>query len=109
MSHYAMSAEDALALLERLHAHGVDACVGGGWSVDALLGKQTRDHSDLDLWVPAVHLDPLFVAFGEAGVDRIFPWPGDRPWNFVLHDGGWRPAVWCRGSSRLSARVLLPG
>ncbi|WP_279328160.1 polyphosphate polymerase domain-containing protein, partial [Streptomyces sp. OS603R] len=21
----------------------------------------------------------------------------------------WRPAVWCRGSSRLSARVLLPG
>src|SRR5687767_3676578 len=21
------------------------------------------------------------------GVDRIFPWPGDRPWNFVLHDG----------------------
>ncbi|WP_329272368.1 nucleotidyltransferase domain-containing protein [Streptomyces pseudovenezuelae] len=87
MSHYAMSAEDALALLERLHAHGVDACVGGGWSVDALLGKQTRDHSDLDLWVPTTHLDPLFVAFGEVGVDRIFPWPGDRPWNFVLHDG----------------------
>jgi hypothetical protein len=29
----------------------------------------------------------LFVAFAEAGVDRIFPWPGDRPWNFVLHDG----------------------
>ncbi|MGW9493672.1 transglycosylase family protein, partial [Streptomyces prasinus] len=22
---------------------------------------------------------------------------------------GWRPAVWCRGSPRLSARVPLPG
>jgi lincosamide nucleotidyltransferase A/C/D/E len=21
-------------------------------------------------------------------VDRVCPWPGDRPWNFVLHDGG---------------------
>ncbi|MEU9194597.1 nucleotidyltransferase domain-containing protein [Streptomyces hundungensis] len=88
MSQYSMSAKDALALLERLHAHGVDACVGGGWSVDALLGKQTRDHSDLDVWAPAAHLDRLFVAFAQAGVDRIFPWPGDRPWNFVLHDGG---------------------
>lgn len=24
----------------------------------------------------------------QIGIDRIFPWPGDRPWNFVLHDGG---------------------
>ncbi|MCX4791924.1 aminoglycoside nucleotidyltransferase [Streptomyces sp. NBC_01221] len=87
MSHYWMSAKDVVALVERLDAHGVDACVGGGWGVDALLGKQTREHSDLDVWAPAAHLEPLFVAFAEVGVDRIFPWPGDRPWNFVLHDG----------------------
>jgi lincosamide nucleotidyltransferase A/C/D/E len=55
--------------------------------VDALLQEQTREHSDLDLWLPAAHLERLFVAFAGAGVDRIFPWPGDRPWNFVLHDG----------------------
>lgn len=82
-----MSAQDAVALLQRLDAHGVDVCVGGGWSVDALLREQTREHSDLDVWAPASHLERLFVAFAEAGVDRIFPWPGDRPWNFVLHDG----------------------
>ncbi|MCZ4507831.1 MULTISPECIES: nucleotidyltransferase domain-containing protein [Streptomyces] len=87
MSHYSMSAKDVVALVERLDAHGVDACVGGGWGVDALLGEQTREHSDLDVWAPAAHLESLFVAFAEAGVDRIFPWPGDRPWNFVLHDG----------------------
>ncbi|MEU8659556.1 nucleotidyltransferase domain-containing protein [Actinoplanes philippinensis] len=55
MGEHVMSAQDAVALLQRLDAHGADVCVGGGWSVD--------------------------------GVDRILPWPGDRPWNFVLHDG----------------------
>src|SRR5262245_20801899 len=84
---YQMPAGDALTLLRQLGDHDVDVRVGGGWGVDALLGAQTRDHSDLDLWVPAAHLEPLFVAFAAAGVDRIFPWPGDRPWNFVLHDG----------------------
>ncbi|MBV1853850.1 nucleotidyltransferase domain-containing protein [Catellatospora tritici] len=82
-----MTAQDALGLLARLAEHGVDACVGGGWGVDALLGEQTREHSDLDLWLPAADLERLFVAFAAGGVDRVHPWPGDRPWNFVLHDG----------------------
>lgn len=87
VSQYAMSAQDVVTIMERLDAHEVDGCVGGGWGVDALLGEQTRDHSDLDVWAPAAHLERLFVAFAEVGIDRIFPWPGDRPWNFVLHDG----------------------
>ncbi len=82
-----MSAGDAVALVERLGEHEVDVCVGGGWGVDALLREQTREHSDLDLWLPAAQLERLFVAFAGVGLDRIFPWPGDRPWNFVLHDG----------------------
>ena len=87
MSDYLMRAENAIALLDRLCDHGVDVCVGGGWGVDALLRRQTRPHSDLDLWLPAADLERLFTAFVASGVDRIFPWPGDRPWNFVLHDG----------------------
>jgi lincosamide nucleotidyltransferase A/C/D/E len=82
-----MTAESALALLDVLSARDVQACVAGGWAVDALLGRQTRDHSDLDLWLPAAHLEPLIVAFAGVGLDRLFPVPGDRPWNFVLHDG----------------------
>ena len=53
-----MTAGDATALLGGLAEHGVDACVGGGWAVDALLGTQTREHADLDLWVPALDLEP---------------------------------------------------
>jgi lincosamide nucleotidyltransferase A/C/D/E len=85
MSGHVMTAGNATALLGALAEHEVDACVGGGWAVDALLGAQTREHADLDRWVPAADLERLFVAFAQRGVDRIFPWPGDRPWNFVLH------------------------
>jgi lincosamide nucleotidyltransferase A/C/D/E len=83
-----MPASAAVAVLAALASERVDACVSGGWAVDALLGTQTRPHSDLDLWAPAPQLSALFTALAACGVDRMYPWPGDRPWNFVLHDGG---------------------
>lgn len=82
-----MPPETARRLIAALQAHEVAVCVGGGWAVDALVGKQTRQHADLDIWVNADDTERLFAAFAEQGVDRIYPWPGDRPWNFVLHDG----------------------
>ncbi len=82
-----MTAESAVNVLDRLADHGVEACVGGGWAVDALPGQQTREHSDLDLWVAAPDLEPLIVTFADCGLDRTGPWPGDRPWNFVVHNG----------------------
>lgn len=82
-----MPADSALSLLAALHRAAVDSCVGGGWAVDALVGEQTREHSDLDLWVLAADLDPLIRVVAGRGLDRLLPWGGDRPWNFVLHDG----------------------
>jgi hypothetical protein len=43
-----MTAERVTELLGALDAHRVDACLSGGWGVDALLGEQTREHADLD-------------------------------------------------------------
>jgi lincosamide nucleotidyltransferase A/C/D/E len=82
-----MTAESALALLDALQLGGVDACVGGGWAIDALVGEQTREHSDLDLWVDAAHLDSLIQVLAARELDRLLPWGGDRPWNFAVHDG----------------------
>ncbi len=82
-----MTAASAIELLKALSDGGVDPCVGGGWAVDALIGEQTREHSDLDLWVQAAHLDLLIQVLVTRGLDRLLPWGGDRPWNFVLHDG----------------------
>lgn len=75
-------------MIAALDSREVRACIGGGWAVDALLGEQTREHADLDLWLPSADLDPLIAVFARAGIDRLLPWGGDRPWNFVVHDGG---------------------
>lgn len=32
----------------------------------------------------------LFAALTTIGINQILPWPDDRPWNFVLHDGDTR-------------------
>lgn len=85
-----MDAADAVEIVHALGASGVEARVGGGWAVDALLRRQTRPHGDLDLWLPAVAFDRSVVALVSCGVDRLYPWGDERPWNFVLHDGARR-------------------
>jgi lincosamide nucleotidyltransferase A/C/D/E len=40
-----------VALMRRLRAADVVAWLDGGWAVDALAGRQTREHSDVDLVV----------------------------------------------------------
>ncbi|MBU2664504.1 aminoglycoside nucleotidyltransferase [Actinoplanes bogorensis] len=82
-----MTGEDVRTIVTALTGRGVDVCLSGGWAVDALLGEQTREHSDLDVWIPAAQTAEAFEGLVAIGLDRIFPWPGDRPWNFVLHDG----------------------
>jgi lincosamide nucleotidyltransferase A/C/D/E len=42
-------AEDVLRVLDLLGAAGIEVWLDGGWSVDALLGEQTREHNDLDI------------------------------------------------------------
>lgn len=85
-----MTASDAAAILGEFDAAGVDVVVGGGWAVDANVGSQSRPHGDLDVWLPVAQFDAALRAFVAAGVDRLYPWGNDRPWNFVLHDGGRR-------------------
>ena len=48
-----MTSEDVLEVLNALDALGIDAWVGGGWGVDALIGEQTRNHDDLDIAIGA--------------------------------------------------------
>jgi hypothetical protein len=43
-----MTAEDALAPYDLFRSQGITVWLDGGWGVDALLGRQTRPHSDLD-------------------------------------------------------------
>lgn len=42
-------AQDVISLYQLLLANGIQAWITGGWGIDALLGKQTRPHKDLDV------------------------------------------------------------
>jgi lincosamide nucleotidyltransferase A/C/D/E len=46
-----MPAAQVLTLLDLVEAAGIQAWVAGGWGVDALAGRQTRQHYDLDLLI----------------------------------------------------------
>lgn len=52
-----MDQGDVTALLDQLGQAGARVWVDGGWGVDALLGEQTRPHSDLDLVIERSALD----------------------------------------------------
>ena len=58
-----MQSDEVLAVLDRLADEGTAAWVDGGWGVDALLERQTRDHSDLDLVIDAVAVPPTTQNF----------------------------------------------
>lgn len=83
-----MTSGAATTILSALRSGGVEVVVSGGWAVDALLGEQTRPHGALDVWLPARQFDRLVATLADIGLDRLYPWGDDRPWNFVLHDGG---------------------
>lgn len=84
-----MNAEDVLAVHRAVAAAGVPVWIDGGWGVDALLGRQTRPHEDLDLVIEADRLPTLLEVLAERGFARVRT-PDERPWNFVLQDDAGR-------------------
>jgi lincosamide nucleotidyltransferase A/C/D/E len=67
-----MSSERVLMLLDVLCSAGVEAVLDGGWGVDALLGRQMREHEDLDLVVALADVQKIQAAL--------------RPVGFAMHE-----------------------
>ena len=63
-----MTATEVIAVLDRLERAGVEACVEGGWGIDALAGEETRPHEDLDLVLPTDHWEAAVAALQELGL-----------------------------------------
>jgi lincosamide nucleotidyltransferase A/C/D/E len=55
------------AVLEALNGARCPLWIGGGWGVDALAGRQTRAHRDLDLLIVAAKEDTALTALAGLG------------------------------------------
>ncbi len=44
-----VTAQDAIQLYQLITAHGIRLWICGGWGVEALLGRESRPHHDLDV------------------------------------------------------------
>jgi lincosamide nucleotidyltransferase A/C/D/E len=80
-----MTASDVLEIIRLFMANHIEVIIDGGWGVDALLGEQTRPHSDLDIAMPHQHV-PLARGLLEAMGFKDEPRPDTRECNFVLTD-----------------------
>jgi lincosamide nucleotidyltransferase A/C/D/E len=80
-----MQLNDVLELLDLADSVGIELWVDGGWGVDAVLGRQTRPHSDLDIVIERRHEPSFAVALRERG---FLPVERDdtSSWNYVLGD-----------------------
>jgi lincosamide nucleotidyltransferase A/C/D/E len=81
-----MTEDDVIEILDLLARAGIRVWVDGGWGVDALIGEQTRSHSDLDLAIDHDVLARAQAAIGGEGFrhDRASE-PG-LPGRLVLRD-----------------------
>ncbi|WP_336216050.1 nucleotidyltransferase domain-containing protein [Nonomuraea sp. LPB2021202275-12-8] len=75
-------------VVRALREAGCEVWIGGGWGIDALVGRVTREHHDLDLMHRAEQ-EPVVIATleaaGYAEVEGVVP---GRPARFVMAGPG---------------------
>ena len=80
--------QSAQELIRQLEGCGAPVWVDGGWAVDALVGRETRPHGDLDIAIEQRHV-AIARALLERRDFRDAARDDTRAWNFVLeHQDG---------------------
>ncbi|MGY1618032.1 nucleotidyltransferase domain-containing protein [Geodermatophilus sp. SYSU D00691] len=62
-----MAAEEVVAVVDALEAAGCRCWLEGGWGVDALAGRRTRAHRDVDLAIDATEEADVLAALHRLG------------------------------------------
>ncbi|MEU4216898.1 nucleotidyltransferase domain-containing protein [Actinoplanes sp. NPDC026623] len=79
------TADEVHVVLDALTQAGCPAWISGGWGVDALAGRQTRAHRDLDLAIAAEREPAALEALGRLGYVIETDW---RPVRVEVVAGG---------------------
>lgn len=78
-----MTSKDVTGLYQKWDELRIKVWIDGGWGVDALLGRQTRPHEDLDIALQQKDVPKLRGLLETEGYREV---KRDNPWNFVLGD-----------------------
>ena len=80
-----MTADDVIEFVNLLEQNHIEVYIDGGWGVDALLGEQTRPHTDLDIALQHKNVAQVRAMLEARGYTDV---PRDDSWecNFVLGD-----------------------
>ena len=80
-----MQADVVLAIYRLLESHQIPIWIDGGWGIDALIGRQTRSHKDLDIAVEHCHVTKLREILLGHGYGPVAS-PDQQDFMFVLQD-----------------------
>jgi lincosamide nucleotidyltransferase A/C/D/E len=78
-----MKSSVVLEIMGIFERAGIDVWLDGGWGIDALIGKQSREHGDLDVVVALDQIDPIKRALAEQGFVVV---EDELPTRFVMQD-----------------------
>ena len=70
----ATTQDDVVWMLDVMDGLGAHLVVAGGWGIDALIGRQTREHRDLDVLVPESFVARLVDALVDASFSITTDW-----------------------------------
>jgi lincosamide nucleotidyltransferase A/C/D/E len=109
-----MRVEDVVWVLGILDAAGVPFCLAGGWGVDALLGRQSRAHHDLDVVVDDYDLEvPRAIAALQANGFEVVATHERRAWMprlaVLTDDAGHQVEFVSLDWNRLALEFAPPG
>lgn len=66
--------EDLMTIINLLENANITFWIDGGWGVDMLAGKQTRNHRDIDIDFDAQHTEKLLKILLEYGYEIDTDW-----------------------------------
>jgi lincosamide nucleotidyltransferase A/C/D/E len=73
-----MTLDQMLAVLDTVGSVGCRFWIEGGWGVDALAGRQTRLHRDVDVDIDGIFEDQVLMALEEMGYAIESDWRPNR-------------------------------
>lgn len=76
--------EDLMTVIGLLEHAGIIYWIDGGWGVDLLAGKQTRNHRDIDIDFDSRHTEKLLNVLFEYGYKVDTDW---KPVRIELYSG----------------------